>query len=93
MQRGRSPVRTEKFMNFELTDDQRQVRDMVREFAQKEVAPYIQEWDAKGQFHREVLDKMGELFTAANHNPRQWKLAVAGAYLLTGEDPPTTGLF
>ena len=31
--------------------------------------------------------------TAANHNPRQWKLAVAGAYLLTGEDPPTTGLF
>lgn len=31
--------------------------------------------------------------TAANHNPRQWKLAVAGAYHLTGEDPPTTGLF
>lgn len=31
--------------------------------------------------------------TVANHNPRQWKLAVAGAYHLTGEDPPTTGLF
>jgi alkylation response protein AidB-like acyl-CoA dehydrogenase len=31
--------------------------------------------------------------TAANHNPRQWKLAVAGAYHLTGEEPPTTGLF
>jgi len=31
--------------------------------------------------------------TAANHNPRQWKLAVAGAYHLTGEDPPTSGLF
>jgi alkylation response protein AidB-like acyl-CoA dehydrogenase len=31
--------------------------------------------------------------TAANHNPRQWKLAVAGAYHLAGEDPPTTGLF
>ena len=31
--------------------------------------------------------------TAANHNPRQWKRAVAGAYQLTGEDPPTTGLF
>lgn len=48
-------------MNFELTAEQKQVRDMVREFAQREVAPYIQEWDAKGQFHREVLDKMGEL--------------------------------
>jgi alkylation response protein AidB-like acyl-CoA dehydrogenase len=31
--------------------------------------------------------------TAANHNPRQWKLAVAGAYHLAGEEPPTTGLF
>lgn len=47
-------------MNFDLTPEQIQVRDMVREFAQREVAPYIQEWDAKGEFHREVLDKMGE---------------------------------
>ncbi|MGV9823255.1 acyl-CoA dehydrogenase family protein [Nocardia xishanensis] len=31
--------------------------------------------------------------TAANHNPRQWKQAVAGAFHLTGEAPPTTGLF
>lgn len=31
--------------------------------------------------------------TAANHNPRQWKSAVAGAYHLTGKEPPTTGLF
>jgi alkylation response protein AidB-like acyl-CoA dehydrogenase len=31
--------------------------------------------------------------TVANHNPRQWKSAVAGAYHLTGEEPPTNGLF
>lgn len=48
-------------MNFELTDEQLQVRDMVREFAQREVAPFIQAWDAKGEFHREVLDRMGDL--------------------------------
>lgn len=48
-------------MNFDLTAEQIQVRDMVREFAAREVAPYIQEWDAKVEFHREVLDKMGEL--------------------------------
>lgn len=29
----------------------------------------------------------------ANHNPPRWKAAVAGAYHLTGEEPPTTGLF
>ncbi|MEU5874006.1 acyl-CoA dehydrogenase family protein [Glycomyces sp. NPDC047369] len=31
--------------------------------------------------------------TVANHNPRQWKAAVAGAYRITGEEPPVTGLF
>ncbi|MFF0818447.1 acyl-CoA dehydrogenase family protein [Rhodococcus sp. NPDC003318] len=31
--------------------------------------------------------------TVANHNPRDWKLAKAGAFLLTGEEPPTSGLF
>ncbi|MDI3341932.1 MAG: acyl-CoA dehydrogenase family protein [Sphaerobacter sp.] len=48
-------------MDFELTSEQIQVRDMVREFAQREVAPYIQEWDAKGEYHPEVLYKMGSL--------------------------------
>jgi alkylation response protein AidB-like acyl-CoA dehydrogenase len=31
--------------------------------------------------------------TIANHNPRDWKAAYVGAYHLTGEEPPTTGLF
>lgn len=31
--------------------------------------------------------------TAANHNPRQWKEAVAGAYHLSATEPPTSGLF
>ncbi|MDQ4044206.1 MAG: acyl-CoA dehydrogenase family protein [Chloroflexota bacterium] len=47
-------------MDFSLTEEQIQVRDMVREFAAREVAPHIQEWDARGEFHRETLDKMGE---------------------------------
>lgn len=48
-------------MDFELTSEQIQVRDMVKEFAEREVAPYIQEWDAKGEYHPEILHKMGEL--------------------------------
>lgn len=48
-------------MNFELSEEQIQVRDMVREFAAKEVAPHIREWEAKGEFHPEVLRKLGEL--------------------------------
>jgi len=47
-------------MNFDLTDDQIQVRDMVREFAQREVAPHIREWDAEGKVDRALIDKLGE---------------------------------
>lgn len=31
--------------------------------------------------------------TVANHNPRHWKSAVVGAHLLTGAEPPASGLF
>jgi glutaryl-CoA dehydrogenase (non-decarboxylating) len=48
-------------MDFSLTPEQIQLRDTVREFAAREVAPYIREWDAKGEFHPDVLRKMGEL--------------------------------
>lgn len=47
-------------MDFRLNEEQRQVRDMVREFAEREVAPHIQEWDQKNEYHPEVLYKMGE---------------------------------
>ena len=48
-------------MDFSLTPEQVQLRDTVREFAAREVAPYIRDWDAKGEFHPEILYKMGEL--------------------------------
>jgi len=48
-------------MDFSLTSEQIQLRDTVREFAAREVAPYIREWDANGEFHPEILQRMGEL--------------------------------
>ncbi len=46
-----------------LTDEQRLLRQTVRDFAQKEIAPHIGEWDERGEFPwREVLlDKMGSM--------------------------------
>jgi glutaryl-CoA dehydrogenase (non-decarboxylating) len=48
-------------IEFELTEDHLAIQQTVREFAQKEVAPYIKEWDEKSHFERSVLDKMAEL--------------------------------
>mgnify|MGYP000131410086 CR=1 FL=1 len=33
----------------------------MREFCQKEIAPYIKEWDEKCHFERSILDKMADL--------------------------------
>src|SRR3989475_5843281 len=48
-------------IEFQLTDDHDALVETVREFAEREVAPYIKEWDEKQEFHREIFDKMAEL--------------------------------
>ena len=48
-------------MQFEFTEQQRMIRDMARDFAAKEIAPFAAEWDEKEQFPAEVVKKMGEL--------------------------------
>jgi glutaryl-CoA dehydrogenase (non-decarboxylating) len=48
-------------IEFQLTDDHEALVQTVREFAQKEVAPYIKEWDEKQQAHPEIFKKMAEL--------------------------------
>ncbi len=48
-------------IDFELTEDHLSIRNTVREFALKEVAPRIKELDEKQQFDRTILDKMAEL--------------------------------
>ena len=48
-------------IDFELTEDHKALVQTVREFAQKEVAPHIKEWDEKQQFNPDVLKKMAAL--------------------------------
>jgi short-chain 2-methylacyl-CoA dehydrogenase len=48
-------------MNFELTDEQRLLRDTVRDFARQEVAPVAEELDRTKAFPYELVAKMGEL--------------------------------
>jgi short-chain 2-methylacyl-CoA dehydrogenase len=48
-------------VDFELTDEQRLLRDTVRDFARKEVAPVAEELDRTKSFPYELVAKMGEL--------------------------------
>jgi alkylation response protein AidB-like acyl-CoA dehydrogenase len=49
-------------MHFENTEEQRLIRDMVRSFAEKEVAPSAAERDEEERFDRQLMfDRLGEL--------------------------------
>ena len=48
-------------MNFELTNDQKAVRDMVAGFAKAEIAPHAARWDKVHEFPVEVFRRLGEL--------------------------------
>src|SRR5215210_4338415 len=48
-------------MDFELNDEQKQVRMSVREFAEGEIAPHVREWDETQHFPVELLPKLAEL--------------------------------
>lgn len=46
---------------FELSQDHEDFRRLVREFAEAEIAPHVEEWDARGHFPVHLVPKMGEL--------------------------------
>jgi alkylation response protein AidB-like acyl-CoA dehydrogenase len=48
-------------MNFELSEEQILLRDMVREFAEKEIAPRIGSFEDKHLFPSEIIRKLAEL--------------------------------
>src|SRR5688500_14887960 len=48
-------------MDFRLTDEQLQIQQMVREFAESELKPHVMEWDEKQHFPVETFKKAGEL--------------------------------
>jgi alkylation response protein AidB-like acyl-CoA dehydrogenase len=48
-------------MNFDLSDEQRLLRDTVRDFARQEVAPVAEELDRTKSFPYEIVEKLGGL--------------------------------
>jgi short-chain 2-methylacyl-CoA dehydrogenase len=48
-------------MEFELTDEQRDVRRLVRDFAEQEVGPVAEELDRDKRFPYEIVRQLGEL--------------------------------
>ena len=48
-------------VDFQLSQDQQAIRDMVRDFGRNEIAPNALDWDEAQHFPRELFSKLGEL--------------------------------
>jgi len=48
-------------MDMQFTEEQRMMQKMVRDFAQNEIAPTIEQMEKEDRFPREIIKKMGEL--------------------------------
>ena len=59
-------------MDFRLNDEQRMIRDMARDFAQKEIAPHAAYYDETGEFPYEIVKKMGALGLMGIEAPEEY---------------------
>jgi len=48
-------------MDFQLSDDQMAIRDMVRDFARNKIVPNASQWDEDQHFPRDLFSELGEL--------------------------------
>jgi alkylation response protein AidB-like acyl-CoA dehydrogenase len=59
-------------MNFDLNENQLMIQQMVRDFAEKEIRPKMNEWDDKEHFPVDVMKKMGELGLLGIYIPEEY---------------------
>lgn len=55
-----------------LSDDQRMIRDMARDFAREKLAPHAEAWEAAGEIPAEIFAEMGALGFMGMTVPERW---------------------
>ncbi len=68
-------------LDFTLTEEQQLLKQTVREFAEREIAPHAREWDERQEFPRDLFTRAGELGLMG----AVWPVAYGGAGLSTLE--------
>ena len=69
-------------VDFTLTDEQQDMREMAHDFAEKEIRPVAWEYDRDATWPGEILDKAWELGLMNNHLPTEY--GGAGLSVLDG---------
>ncbi|MBE0569852.1 MAG: acyl-CoA dehydrogenase family protein [Deltaproteobacteria bacterium] len=59
-------------MDFALTPEQQELRDMLRSFVAKEVRPHAHDWDAEGKFPWDAVRKLADLGILGTMVPEEY---------------------
>ncbi len=59
-------------MNFDLDEEQAEIRDTVRRFTESHITPYAETWDELNHFPREVYTLMAELGLMGMTTPEEY---------------------
>ncbi len=75
-------------MDFELTQDQREIQALTRDFARAEIEPHAADWDREHRFPRELFGRLAQLGLMGACVPEEYGGAGADfpAYVLVLEE-------
>ncbi len=59
-------------MNFELTSEQKVLKETIRAFAQDKIAPHVREWDDACHFPGEIFAELGEMGVMGTIFPEEY---------------------
>jgi alkylation response protein AidB-like acyl-CoA dehydrogenase len=59
-------------MQFDLNDEQIEIRDIVQRFTEQEITPHAETWDETNYFPREIYHKMAELGLMGMTTPEEY---------------------
>ena len=59
-------------VDFTLTDEQKSMREMAHDFAEKEIRPVAWEYDKDGTWPQDIIDKAWELGLMNGHLPSEY---------------------
>lgn len=58
---GMSQVLADSVLNFEVSENQQMIAQMVRDFGEREIKPHMMDWDERQEFPIHLFHKLGEL--------------------------------
>src|SRR5947199_1231364 len=65
-------VRSLGVVDFTLTDEQKDMREMAYDFAEKEIRPVAWEYDKEGTWPQDIIDKAWEVGLMNTHLPEEY---------------------